>query len=472
MQTLSKNIDETTVAVELAKVKGWASGLQLLHQRIGWRFKRSEPRKRALAYLKGLISSVERKNGWQLAEQVGEPTPDGMQRLLNQAVWEADEVRDDLQEYIVEYLAHPNAIIVLDETGFLKKGEKSVGVKRQYSGTAGRVENCQIGVFVAYASPDRGRTLLDRELYLPKEWAEDQKRREGAGIPHQREFATKPKLAQQMLERIVATKIPFKWVTGDEVYGGDRKLRMWLEQHDTFFALAVAVNEPLWCILGDGRDPQQARADRIAANLTLEDWQRLSCGDGTKGPRLYDWAIVPLFRLDWPERGHWLLVRRSLEKPTELAYYVVFGPDNTEINELVKVVGQRWQVEESFEIAKGEFGLDQYEVRSWQGWYRHITLVMLAQAYLTVTRLVASRLEAENGERASQNELATIELRGELLPLTVPEVRRLIWELVWRDPPRWSKTLEWSCWRRKHQARAKRCHYKRRLARLNSYLRL
>lgn len=467
MQTISIFTNETNPTAEIAKIKDWAAGLIILHQKIARHFKRAESRKRALAYLKGLISPLERKNGWQLAEQAGEATPDGMQRLLNQAVWEADEVRDDLQQYLIEHLGHPNGVIVVDETGFLKKGQKSVGVKRQYSGTAGRIENSQIGVFLAYASSDRGRSLLDRELYLPREWAEDEKRRKAAFVPTQRVFATKPELARQMLERAIDAKIPFKWVSGDEVYGGDRRLRMWLEEHDLFFALAIATNEPLWYNLGDGQGPRQIRADQITASLGTEQWHRLSCGEGSKGPRIYDWAIVPLVRLDWPSRGHWLLVRRSLEKPTELAYYVVFGPRDTKLSEIVEVVGQRWQALESFEIAKGEFGLDHYEVRSWQGWYRHITLVMLAQAYLTVTRLAAAKMEAEVSKNSGQNEAVATDLRRELLPLTVPEVRHLIWAVVWREPPICSKVLNWSYWRRKHQARAKRSHYKRRLARLN-----
>lgn len=464
METELNTLDNTALLVELEPLKDWAAGLTTLHQQIAPRFKRTEPRKRVLAFLKGLISSVSRKNGWQLAEQAGENNPYGMQRLLNQAIWEADEVRNDLQQYMIEHLGHRDAVIVLDETGFIKKGDKSVGVKRQYSGTAGRIENCQIGVFLAYASPDKGRTLMDRELYLPQEWAENIKRRAEGGIPKERTFATKPELARQMLERTIEAKIPFKWITGDEVYGRDRRLRMWLEQHDIFFALAVATNEPLWYILPDGKGPKDVRADQICASLPKDAWQPLSCGAGTKGPRIYNWALTPLTRIGWPERGHWLLIRRSLAEGEELAYYVVFGPKNTDIAELVRVVGQRWQIEESFEIAKGEFGLDHYEVRKWKGWYRHITLVMLAQTYLSVTRLEAARQEAE----AAQNErspVITVESsREELLPLTVPEVRHLIWEIVWREPPSWLSVWKWSKWRRKHQAGAKRSHYKRRLA--------
>lgn len=464
MEIQANILEGGAMPTELEPVKGWADALIALHQRIAPRFKRVEPRRRVLAFLKGLISAVERKNGWQLAEQAGEHNPYGMQRLLAQAVWEADEVRNDLQQYVIEHLGHRDGVIVLDETGFLKKGDKSVGVKRQYSGTAGRIENSQIGVFLAYASPHQGRTLIDRELYLPKEWAEDANRRSAAGVPKELSFATKPELARQMLERAIEAKVPFKWITGDEVYGRDRRLRMWLEQHDQFFALAVATNEPLWYILPDGKGPREVRADKISASLPSEAWQRLSCGAGTKGPRIYDWALTPLTRLGWPTRGHWLVVRRSLNKPEEIAHYVVFGPKNAELAELVEVVGQRWQIEESFEIAKGEFGLDQYEVRSWKGWYRHITLVMLAQAYLNVTRREAVRQEAEAVQKPTTSEIEGAASREELLPLTVPEVRHLIWEIVWREAPNWLNIWNWSSWRRVHQARAKRSHYKRRLA--------
>lgn len=388
--------------VEVREVEAWATGLEELHARIAPRFARSEQRGRVLAYLKGLLSPVKRKNGWQLAELAGEKNPDGVQRLLNNALWDADEVRDDLQEYVVEHLGDENAVLVVDETGFLKKGNKSVGVKRQYSGTAGRIENCQIGVFLAYAS-SKGHTLIDRELYLPKEWVEDAQRREEAGVPWEVGFETKPQLARKMLERALTAEVPCKWVTADEIYGGDRRLRIWLEQQDQAFVLAVTSNEPLWCDIGRG--PRQERTAAMAASVADEQWYRLSAGDGAKGPRLYDWARVPLERLIWlglgpgqePRWEHWLLVRRSIEKPEELAYYVVFCPTGTELQELVQVAGRRWTIEESFEITKDEVGLDEYEVRRWTGWYRHITLAMLAQAYLTVTRYYAAQREREKG---------------------------------------------------------------------------
>lgn len=389
--------------IEVWEVEGWAEGLEQLHARIAPRFARSEQRDRALAYLKGLLSPVKRKNGWQLAELAGEKSPDGMQRLLNSALWDADEVRDDLRKYVIEHLGDRKAVLVVDETGFLKKGTKSVGVKRQYSGTAGRIENCQIGVFLAYACAKGhtvSHTLLDRELYLPKEWATDIDRRVEAGVPQEVEFATKPQLARQLLQRALEGGVPCKWVTADEVYGGDRHLRIWLEEQEQPFVLAVTSNEPLWCDIGRG--VRQERVSAMVASIVDKDWHRVSAGDGAKGPRLYDWARVGLERLTWLGEEevrfeHWLLVRRSLEKPDELAYYVVFCPIRTSLGELVRVAGQRWTIEESFEITKDEVGLDEYEVRQWKSWYRHITLAMLAQAYLTVTRYYAARAEGKKG---------------------------------------------------------------------------
>jgi SRSO17 transposase len=371
----------------LETVAGWAAELRGLVDRIGYHFARAEARERVLAYLTGLLSPVERKNSWQLAEAVGDATPYGIQHLLGRADWDADAVRDELRSYVTEQLGDPNGVAIIDETGFLKKGTKSVGVARQYSGTAGRVENCQIGVFLTYASP-KGRTFLDRELYLHKEWAQDRERCREAGVPDEVEFATKPQLAKRMLERALDAGVPVAWVTGDEVYGGDRHLRMWLEGRQQPFVLAIKSNEPLWSE-GEGGVRQRA-ATAIAAGLKDEDWQQLSAGEGAKGPRLYDWARVRLFRLPDPGWEHWLLVRRSLVDPTDLAYYVVFGPADTTLEELVGVAGSRWTIEECLEAAKGEVGLDEYEVRKWTGWYRHITLALLAHAYLAVTQATAS----------------------------------------------------------------------------------
>jgi SRSO17 transposase len=374
-------------AVSRANVQQWQAGLGDVHHRIAARFARSEQRARVRTYLEGLLSPVERKNGWQLAEHAGETRPYGMQRLLAGAKWDADAVRDDLRGYVLEHLGDARAILVIDETGFLKQGTKSAGVKRQYSGTAGRIENCQIGVFLTYASP-RGHVLLDRELYLPAEWANDAARRTEAGVPEAVAFATKPELARRLLERARAAGVRAAWVTGDSIYGGDRRLRVWLEQQEQPFVLGVTSREPLWAVLGGQWG--QPRADAIAATIPAPDWQRLSAGDGAKGPRRSDWARVRLARLQVTAEDlrwdHWLLVRRSLSDPSERAYYVVFAPAGTPLQTLVRVAGQRWRIEQRFELAKGEVGLDHYEVRRWDGWYRHMTLAMFALAYLAVLR--------------------------------------------------------------------------------------
>jgi SRSO17 transposase len=384
-----QHIREEQTPAALEEVAAWARGLSAMHARIAPRFARPEPRRRALSYLKGLLSPVERKNGWQLAEQAGETSPDGMQRLLATADWDAEQVRDDLRAYVVEHLGDPAAVLVIDETGFLKKGTKSAGVQRQYSGTAGRIENCQIGVFLAYASAT-GRTFLDRELYLPKEWAADAARRAEAAVPQAVEFRTKPQLARAMLERALDAGVPARWVTGDEIYGGDRRLRLWLEERQVPHVLAIKSTEPLWTRTAW----RQVAAKTLAAGIGDDQWQPLSAGAGAKGPRVYDWARVALRVLPEPGWDYWLLVRRSLADPTDLAYYVCFCPAETPLGELVRVAGTRWAIEESFESAKGEVGLDHYEVRRWPGWYRHMTLALLAHAYLTVTRAAA----VEKGE--------------------------------------------------------------------------
>ena len=379
--------DEET---QRAEIERWRDGLDALHARIAGRFRRSEARARAKRYLTGLLDRVERKNGWQLAEHLGESGPQGVQRLLNAADWDADAVRDDLRDYVVEHLGAPDGVLIVDETGFLKKGTKSVGVARQYSGTAGRRENCQIGVFLGYAS-SKGRTFLDRELYLPQDWADDPERRQEAGIPEAVAFATKPELARGMLERAFAAGVPAAWVTGDEIYGDATELRHWLEWEHHPSVFAVSCSSPVW------HDGRQERADALVASLSPDSWGTLSCGAGSQGERLYDWTCLQLPYERASGMAHWLLARRNRSDPKEVAYFRACGPEDTSVEELVRVAGMRWAIEESFEDAKGAVGLDQYEVRKWTAWYRHITLALLAHAYLEVTRR-----EARAGEKGGQ----------------------------------------------------------------------
>jgi len=360
----------------------WTTAFNHVSQQIRQYFARPESHQHALAYLQGLMSQVSRKNGWQVAEEMGEATPYAMQHLLDRARWECDRVRDELRAYIQEMLVSPHAVLVIDETGFLKKGGKSVGVQRQYSGTAGRIENCQIGVFLAYTS-SRGHTLLDRELYLPKSWTENQERCREAHIPEGVSFATKPELAWRMLERTLDAGLPVAWVVGDTVYGSSQALRAALEERRQPYALAVTCKEQVEV------QSERSRVDQLAHDLAREDWQILSAGAGSKGPRLFAWARIELAAPEASGWRRWLLIRRSLDEgadPAEMAYVLIFAPTGTSLEKMVEAFGARWAVEQCFEEGKGEVGLDEYEVRSWHGWYRHITLSMLSLAFLTALR--------------------------------------------------------------------------------------
>jgi len=367
-----------------------SADLDALHARIAPRFRRAEARARVRRYLDGLLGPIERKNGWQMAEYLDETGPQGVQRLLNAADWDAEAVRDELRAYVIEHVGEESGVLIVDETGFLKKGTKSAGVARQYSGTAGRRENQQIGVFLAYASP-RGCAFLDRALYLPEVWTSDAQRRAEAGIPEDVGFATKGQLAQTMLARAFAANVPARWVTGDAVYGHD-ELRRWLEEHGRSYVLAVACTHLIWTA---GR---QEEVQSLAATLAADAWTRLSAGMGSQGPRWYDWACL---RLPYDARSgmaHWLLIRRDRNDPTGVAYYRVYAPADTPIPEMVRVAGMRWAIEGALEQAKGEVGLDQYEVRRWEAWYRHITLALLAHAFLEVTRARSVADTTEKGE--------------------------------------------------------------------------
>jgi SRSO17 transposase len=385
---------EADEAADIEEVRAWAAGLEALHARIAGRFARAEPRRRALAYLRGLLGNVGRKNGWQLAEHAGERTPDGMQRLLSTADWDSDLVRDDLRAYVVEHLGDPGAVLVVDETGFLKKGTTSVGVQRQYSGTAGKVDNCQLGVFLAYASA-KGRAMIDRELYLPERWTEDPERCKAARVPEEIGFRTKPELAQLMLERALDAGVPAAWVTADEVYGGSPALREWLEERQVPYVLAVKCTELL--AVDGPQGPMRQSAAQLAAAVPVEQWVACSAGHGAKGRRLYDWIRVALAAPPAAGMARWLLVRRR-RRDGELAFSACSGPAGTSLVGLVRVAGTRWAVEEGFQQAKGEVGLDHYEVRKWPGWYRHITLALLAHAFLAVIRAQAASPERAKGD--------------------------------------------------------------------------
>ena len=346
-------------------------------------FARREPRLRARSYVLGLTSGLERKNGWTLAEHAGDASPDGMQRLLNAAAWDEDAVRDALGRYVARHFGDQEAVLIADETGFEKTGKHSAGVRRQYTGTAGKITNCQVAVFLSYAVPARGtRVLIDRELYLPKSWTGDKERCAEEGIPEDTGFATKPQLARKMIERAISAGLPLGWFTADEAYGDNGPLREWLEESKVAYVVAVSCDHRIPA--GAGRT---IRADQLAKRVPGHGWQRMSCGPGSKGERLYDWALAPA------GNGRHLLVRRSVTSG-ELAFYVCWSPRAAGLAELVRVAGSRWAVEECFQAAKNEAGLDHYQVRKHGAWYRHITLAMCALAWLAVTA-VADRAPPE-----------------------------------------------------------------------------
>jgi SRSO17 transposase len=372
---------------ELSIIRQSAQTLAELVVRIGSHFSRAEVRTRVGRYLQGLLAAVERKNGWQMAEELAEANAHGVQRLLEEANWDEEAVRDEVRTYVIEQLGEPAGMLVVDETGFVKKGKKSAGVARQYSGTAGRRENSQVGVFLSYASA-KGAAFIGRALYLPEEWTQDRVRCREAGIPEEVAFATKGELAQQMLARAFAAGVPAEWVVGDTVYGYD-ELRLWLEAQQKNYVLAVPETHQVWV------QGQPQPVGLLAALLPEEAWVVLSAGEGSKGPRLYEWAWLQL-----PdetevasERARWVLIRRSLSDRSERAYYRVSAPATTTLAEVVRVTGSRWKIEEGYEQAKGQVGLDQYEVRTWRAWYRYVTLALVAYAALVVMRAQARAQE-------------------------------------------------------------------------------
>jgi SRSO17 transposase len=434
--------DQTVAAGHSVEVDParWQAGLEELLGRVAGRFGRVEPRRHARAFVLGLLADLPRKNCWTIAEHAGQATPDGMQHLLAGAVWDEHAVRDDVRDYLVEHLADSAAVLVVDETGDLKKGTATVGVQRQYTGTAGKVDNAQVAVYLAYATT-AGHGVIDRELYLPQGWIDDPGRCRAAGVPAPCAFATKPELARMMLQRALDAGVPAGWVTADEVYGGSPALRGWLETRRMPYVLAVKYTEPL---LSPSGPPTPAA--RLAERVPPACWLRISAGQGAKGRRWSAWSRLALATAGAPDGwGRWLLVRRSLTTG-ELAYYVCAGPAGTPLVALVRVAGTRWRVEEAFQAGKGLCGLDEHQVRRWRSWYRWVTLAMLAYAFLVVAAVTDhARHPAPPGA----------------IQLTCNEIQHLFATLACQPAGDRGQRLRWSWWRRRHQARARACHYRR-----------
>jgi SRSO17 transposase len=403
--------------------------------RIAGRFGRVEPRRRVRAFVLGLLSDLPRKNCWTLAEHSGDASPYGLQHLLSRARWDADAVRDDIRGFVVENLHHQDAVLVVDETGDLKKGMHTVGVQRQYTGTAGRIENSQVAVYLAYSTP-LGHAAIDRELYVPRSWTEDAARCRAAGIPDAVGFATKPALAARMIGRALDAGVLASWVAGDEVYGGNPHLRTELEKREIGYVLAIACDHQIPTRAG------KFRADILVKKLPKGAWQRLSAGGGAKGHRLYDWALADIAD-DRP--GHRQLLVRRNRSTRELAFYRCYSATPVPLSTLVRVAGSRWTVEETSQAGKGLAGLDEHQVRRWTSWHRWVTLAMLAHAFLAVTAA------AERRDRPAPEDL---------IPLSCNEVHHLFAALI--NPVHdLAHRLRWSRWRRRHQARARTSHYRR-----------
>ena len=391
-----------------AELKEWADDFMAFHARFAPLFGRTEPRQQAVKYVRGLLAPVERKNSWQLAEAVGERLPDATQRLLYRSEWDADAARDVLQRYIIEVFGDAEGIGVLDETGFIKKGNRSAGVKRQYSGTAGKIENCQVGTFLSYATR-HGHVFLDRRLYLPQEWCNDPEQRARAHIPQEVTFQTKPEQGMAMLEHAWAQGVPMRWVTGDEVYGDATELRDTVARHGRWYVLAVRSDTLVWTerpgvvepagakrgrprtrprLAPQGGAPAALGVEVVVALWPERRWQRLTVAEGEKGPRQYDWAYqrVVESRDGLPGPQAWLLARRSISDAQDIAYYLSNAPETTPLLTLAQVAATRYTVEQCIEEAKGETGLADYEVRHWPSWYRHITLSLMAHTWLAAVR--------------------------------------------------------------------------------------
>ena len=425
---------------------GWAAEADRLLDRMAGRFARVETRRRVRAFVLGLLADLPRKNCWTIAEHAGDRDPHGMQHLLARASWDTDGVRGDLRDYVVGALGDTDGILVVDETGDLKKGVHTVGVQRQYTGTAGRIENAQVAVYLVYAGP-RGHAMIDRELYLPESWTGDPDRLDAAAVPTDIEFATKPALATGMLVRALAAEVPVRWLTGDEVYGADPRLRAECEVNRLGYVLAIGCDRRV------RTDSGPVRVDELAAGLPRRAWHRLSAGPGAKGQRIYDWAWI-----DHTDRAHrddpldtqcWSLLIRRHRDTGELAYYRCYSPERVPLRELVRVAGRRWSIEEAFQAGKGLAGLDEHQVRRWISWQRWTLLAMIAHALLAV---IAATQHADRREPDG------------LIALTCNEIRRLFTILIVEPARVIACPLAWSRWRRQHQHRARLSHYDRRTA--------
>jgi len=422
-------------------VDRWRHEFDELMLRAGARFARVEPRRRMAAFVRGLLAGLPRVNCWTIAEHAGEHCPRGMQRLLSAAVWDEAGMRDDLRDYVLEQFADPDTVLVVDETGDLKKGTATVGAQRQYTGTAGRTENAQVAVYLAYAAP-AGTAFIDRALYLPRSWSSDPDRCRAAGVPAGTAFATKPALARQMITDALDAGTPAAWVTADEVYGQDPELRAELARRGLGYVLAVAKSHPV--ITPAGTFP----AIKLAKKLPARAWQRVSAGPGAKGARWYDWALIEVTdpAVTDGDGPHWLLIRRRISDG-EYAFYRARAPRPVPLAQLVQVAGSRWKVEDGFAAGKELAALDEHQVRSWTSWHRWTILALIAHALLAV--LAAAQPRAD---RADQDQL---------IPLTCHEIRRLLTGLS-QQPAAPAIQLHWSQWRRRHQATARACHYRRR----------
>ena len=407
---------------------------------VAGRFGRVEPRRTAERMVRGLLAELPRKNCWTIAEQVGDASPAVMHRFLSRGAWDHDGVRDDVARFVVDRLGCDGAVLLLDETGDVKKGVHTVGVQRQYSGTAGRVENTQVVVAAAWATP-REAAFIDRELYVPVSWTDDPGRCAEAGLPDGLQFATKPALALRLVERSLSAGRRPGWVAADEVYGNDPTLRSGLEHHRIGYVLATSRSMRMRI------GPAWIRVDALAQALPEHCWQTRPAGASAKGPRWYQWAYLHLDDPEPPAIGQrYFLVRRN---PTtgEMAFYRCWAPTSVGLNALIRTAGVRWKIEEAFQTGKGLAGLDEHQVRRYVSWCRWTVLVMLAHAYLTV--MAAEQPEQPDGVN--------------LIPLTRNEIAHLL-AVVQNHPHPAEHRLHWSTWRRRHQHTAQRCHYQRRQA--------